>query len=415
MKKITTILLIISTLTSCSNTKKNNNSKTQYTKTTQNQTTTNYNYIISKDTTKAKKNLLILIDPKGNGTHAISIFNDIINYYPCTIIALNNVQNNTQNFAEQITKTTNTAIKKLDLKPKKIFLAGFSGGARMAYLFSSNQKINGLLMCGAGIPLYQMSKLNFPIATIAGLKDFNFAEQYYPPQHEITNNKNILNLIFEGEHKWPPKNIILQAITFLFAKNNISNTKKLPDYQEDTTQTNNPDKILFTYKKLETNYKIANTKTQSTEKNKLNKYKSSPETIKFFKTFNNSLEKEKNIKNKYLKFIQTKSAEWWKNEINNLKKQTKNNNKIQANMYSRILGFIDIVAYTLILRTINNPTKHDKYLKIYEYINPENPYLWFFKAAKQKFEGNTLKTNEYLQKAYKLGFNDKHLAEKFGL
>jgi len=418
MKKVYLLLIVCLIFVSCKNENETENKNSVLTEHFSSKLPeVNYSYIQSDDSVECKKILIVVIDPHANGAMALSYFKDIVTYYNCTIIGLNNVENNQQDYMDRILQNINSSKINLGLEPEKIFLAGFSGGARMAFNFSGSQKVDGVLMCGAGAPLQSISNLNFPLATIIGLKDFNFVEQYYPPESPLTSNMNVLTLVFDGKHEWPPIDKILQAMAFLFAKSNVSFNMQMPDYKSNTSEYIKNGDLYFALKDFEAAYKTLSGDEQLVSKDMLDKFIDSPNFKNYFKKFNEFLNKENNIKQLYVNALQSNDFDWWKKEIDNNRKLAESDDKIEAGMYSRLLSYIGIVMYSVTRNSIPdvNNLYIDKFLQIYEYVEPENADMWFFKSVRQKQLGQMDASQQSMQKAIDLGFSDTNLASQLGM
>lgn len=66
---------------------------------------------------------------------------------------------------------------------RRVYLTGFSGGARVAIYFAHSCRdcVAGVIACGAGFPrgVIPSADTHFPIFAIAGFDDFNFLEIKY--------------------------------------------------------------------------------------------------------------------------------------------------------------------------------------------------------------------------------------------
>jgi hypothetical protein len=73
--------------------------------------------------------------------------------------------------------------------------------------------------------------------------------------------------------------------------------------------------------------------------------------------------------------------------------------------------------YSYVGSELNNPNSiHvDKYLQIYELLEPENPDLWFYKSFRQTQLGDATTSKNYLEKAFKFGYTDTLRAIELGL
>lgn len=375
----------------------------------------NYSYIQSEDTAKNKNVLVVVIDPHGSGATALSHFNEFVNNHDCTIIGLNNVMNNQADFVERITENINTASQNLNLDVEYLFVVGFSGGARMAFAYSSVQNINGVLMCGAGAKAEDYYNMLFPVALIIGIRDFNFNEHYYSPYVNLASNMNILSLVFNGKHEWPPSEQINMAMEFLFAKNALIDSIFV-DYEQVFNNYVEDEDYIFAYKTVEAAFKSLSSNEQLRAKQLFDNLRNSVDFKEYIIEFEQILHAETRLVGDYVKYLQPKDINWWTNEITEIKNLTTSSDEIVANSNYRLLGFMGIIMYSYTKNELKNPQSIfiDKYLKIYELLEPENPDLWFFKAVNTRNKGNSQLSNEYLQNAYSLGFFDENTAAEFG-
>ncbi|MCF6183314.1 MAG: hypothetical protein L3J56_01590 [Bacteroidales bacterium] len=374
--------------------------------------TINYEFLQSKNTEKAKEILIVVIDPHGDGKLAVSKFNKITESFDCTIIGLNDVKNNQSGFIQKIEADVKTAKSELNLNVKYFFIAGFSGGARMAFQYALSHKVNGVLMCGAGINLQKAGNLNFPLAMITGTKDFNFIEQYYSPYSPIVKNKNILTLVFEGIHEWPPEDDINTAISFLLSKNKLSSLKenKFTEKADNLLKEKDYFKAFKMYEAAyKTNDKSAEMKLNNLLKN--NKFKT------FINQYEVSLQKEAERNKTYIGYLTTKNLSWWHDEIFRINKLTKSKDKLEAASFSRSKAYLGIAMYSSVNKEIANPWSKnvDKFLKIYEYLEPENPDMWFYNSVREKQKNNSALSEKYLKRAFAFGFKDSIKAKQYGL
>ncbi len=411
MKKVFLILALF-IVASCSS--ENDNSKSEKTKKIKKTeiASGNFEVLQSKNKEKAKETLIVVIDPHGDGKFALSKFEKIADNYDCTLIGLNDVENNQPDYMQNIENDIYSAKRKLNLRSKQIYIAGFSGGARMAFQYALSHKTNGILMCGAGINMQKISMLDFPLAMIVGTKDFNFIEQYYSPFSEVVKNKNVLTLVFDGIHEWPPENDILTAIRFLFGKTGIQSALNQNFIKEGDKFLKEKD-YFKAFKKYELAYKTGIPESE----NKLNKLLNDKNFKVFVKQYEASLQKEIDRNNLYIQYLNSKKLSYWHSEILTVTKLMKSKNRLEAESYARTKAYLGIAMYSFVNKEITNPWSKniDKYLKIYEYLEPENPDMWFFASVREKQKNNSALSEKYLKRAFVFGFKDTLKAEKYGL
>ncbi len=411
MKKIFLILALF-IVASCSS--ENDNSKSKKIKKIKKTeiVSGNFEVLQSKNTEKAKETLIVVIDPHGDGKLAVSKFKEISENFDCTIIGLNDVENNQPDYMQNIENDIYSAKRKLNLTLKQIYIAGFSGGARMAFQYALSHITNGVLMCGAGVNMQKVSNLNFPLAMIIGTKDFNFVGQYYSPFSPVVKNKNVLTLVFDGIHEWPPENDILTAETFLFKKIGIQSGLNKNFIKEGDKFLKEKD-YFKAFKKYELAYKRGIPESE----NKLNKLLNDKDFKMFVKQYEASLQKEIDRNNLYIQYLNSKDLNYWHNEVLNITKLMKSKNRFEAESYARTKAYLGIAMYSFVNKEITNPWSKniDKYLKIYEYLEPENPDMWFFASVREKQKNNSALSEKYLKRAFAFGFKDTLKAEKYEL
>lgn len=403
-------------LFACKNGKRHQDNHTDDNKNQDTTISISFAFTQSADSIENKKVLFVVIDPHGDGQLGISKFSDVIKKYNCTVIGLNDVRNNEPNFAAKIQQDINSAIKNLKLTPQKIILAGFSGGARMAYYYSTTTPINGLILCGAGAPLNEIEKSTFPIALIIGNKDFNFIEHYYSPYSNLAQNFNVLSLLFSGMHQWPSNNLMTYAASFVLGRNDIQSFGEAINFDSVANSYVKTKNYIFAVKTLENAFKSSPVDLQVKYKQEYQKLISTYSVKNYFTKYENTLDDESSRNKAYVDQLQNQSTQWWIKEINSLKQKSNQSDSILANSYARTIGYIGVAMYSLASREVSNPQSYyiDKFLQIYEILEPNNADLWFFKAVRQKQLGKTDSMQVFYQKAIDLGFSDTQTAKKFG-
>ncbi len=389
-QKLLIIILIFFAL-SCNNRAKTNSASSIEKRDTARKTYPQ-NYIVKqgKDKKKSKNILIVAIDPHADGKLAVSKFDKVLQKYNCTVIGLTNVKNDQYNFITQINNDIKAAKNNLNLDVKKLFIAGFSGGARMAYMFATSHtnEVSGILMCGAGTN--QKQTFPFPVAMIIGTKDFNFIEQYYSPYSMRVLNDNLLTIAFKGIHQWPSDDLILDAISFLFSKNNLNTDSVYIDLLKKARKYTKSKDYFLAFKYYEAAIKTCNNPEKKQIHSEFDKLLSNNDFNNYSVNFEKNLNIEIDRNNNLVKAIDDKDLQWWTHVIMMIDGSTKNKNEIIADSYSRTKAFLGILMFSACSREINNQysTKIDKYLKIYELIEPKNDDLKKFKAIRKQQLGN---------------------------
>ena len=82
--------------------------------------------------------------------------------------------------------------------------------------------------------------------------------------------------------------------------------------------------------------------------------------------------------------IDIQSIKWWTNQLQYINYRTTKKDPISANSYERTKSYLGLVMFSKINRALSvdgNKKMLDKYIIIYELLEPSSPYLHFFKAV----------------------------------
>ena len=419
MKNVTVLFLLILLLFAC----KESESKKKITQNTNNQivkttidSTDLFYYLVPGQ--KKGAPVVIFLDPHGEGKNPIEKYKDFALEENIILVGLTNVRNNQSIFLQGIEHAVQLTKQTLKIEPEqKIYIAGFSGGARMAFYSSTTQNFNGILMCGAGPGNLNIDRLINPLAIITGTQDFNFAESYYPPESNLTwQKKDIISIHYRGKHEWPPLNVFQLGITFLFNKTGVPINKKT-DYLTLASEKEKSFDILEAYKLTELGYKTCNENEQNEYITKLRNFSTDKIYKNYFYKLNIALNHEMKRNRELIDALQTKDLNWWENEYDNLINKIKNTgDHITSDSYARSKALLGVFLFSKTNNAIKTQLPNQtimKFLSIYEMFEPENPDVFYFKALNNY--RHHLDFKDELSKAFELGFSDKErLTTDFG-
>jgi len=388
---------------SCSNNKKNKNHRKLEQKNIQ-LNSKNYEFKKLGSDTSA---LLVLIDAHADTKLAISKFRYSAKQYKINLLALKDVENGVPDYLNKIRKDINDALQNENLHPQKLFIGGFSGGARMAAAYHMQYKTDGLIMSGAGAkPTFEK-----PVVFAIGLKDFNFYEQFYLSNSKNFTQKNLLHLVFDGKHEWIDSTLAQSALTFLLNQNNLlNNNTEAEKWMKKAKEYKKEHRSYLEFTSLESAYKLR----QNKDKQSFTLAQKAGMTVEV-KEFANLLVQERNEQGVYFSGLYMKDKTWWDKKLNSLIKQSESKNQNTSNSAARQKAFIGIALYSTLNKNKSMPNNDyiKKLLYIYQKLEPENPDLFFFKAYFNYKSGDEKKTKEFLQKALELGLNKKVIAQNF--
>lgn len=268
--------------------------------------------------------------------------------------------------------------------------AGFSGGARVAadVALFQNKGVSAVIGCAAGFPQMRAAyNTNFSYLGMVGDKDFNYLEMLNLNQALDQTSIPHYLLVYDGKHDWPPVEVMREGFAFLlfddmrqnpalkdeviisaFLARNDSIRKKA-SMENDLQKLAADDEKVLTFLKGLTSLEKYNEELLSIQKN--------PAYIKSQAAKKKSLELERSRQQQYASAMPVKSLEWWLNEINHL---TLKQGKLSD---QRLLNYLSLVSYMYASGTLkNNQFKEaEKYLTIYEKVDPDNPEVYYLKAA----------------------------------
>lgn len=294
--------------------------------------------------------VIFALDPAKRGYMPVTIFKNAAEKYGYIIAGSNDSHNGQiSKMLPAIWGMIRDVMGRFNIDQKRIYVAGFSGGARMAsYLAFNNPQITGVIACGAGLTsnLRLSPELKFSFVTTVGDTDMNYLElnelhqaldHYHIPNHQI---------IFNGGHQWPDSLSALQAVQWLqldAMRRNLIPTNpgfistykeeqfRLAKAEQDNGNLYRAHHILSGLQKDLTSFSFIdeqplNKKILSLEKNSgYKKQKDKAEKLERFE-MQQTMEYEKALHKimsvRYDQIQNLKSLRWWKDrvaEINRLK------------------------------------------------------------------------------------------------
>ncbi len=362
--------------------------------------------------------VIIILDPHGSGKHAIKQFIKTAGQYHCMLAASNQVRNNFDGFIGSI----QTLIGDIQTKfpfAGTVYIAGFSGGARMALAYAQSHKTGGILACGALAGKDQVKAIPATIFSITGMGDFNFSETavFLLNPGSIPPN---LKIEFTAEiHEWPSSDMLAWAMGFFILGSEdtgsgcIDRKKLLDEFCQ--TSAARIDSLVRSHSLLQASVSCRNIGSMKNASYTRHLRKSC-DSIAASKGLNeemallgSSLQFEFKAREAYYNALTTKEPEWWKHEIGELNRLIDNSTERYTKYtYIRIKAYLGIVCYTIeknLLQT-GDLDKAAKILAIYRLAEPENPDMFYFSAVYSYKRGNTAEAEKLLKQAVNRGYSD---------
>jgi len=373
--------------------------------------------------------IVFIFDPVARGKVGIHPFIKAAEEYGYILVCSNNSRNGPfeKNF-EIANRLFEKIFSDFAINPKRVYTAGFSGGARLASTIAiMTEQIQGVIACGAGFSSYQIGfpdAIHFSYVAIVGDQDMNLLEMYKTKDY-ITKLKVSNELfVYEMNHKWPSQEQILPTFDWLQLEAYKKGIVPLTDTKIKTIYRNYYRKA----KNLEADHKLIYA---------VDEYKRIIKTFgKYFKldsihanlnnlNNNNILKKEK----KQLKSIFLKEAnltkmfaerfknditkkninfKWWKSEINKLKKEEKTARPNKKKMLYRLLYKV----FALAIETVNvgkgveNSNQATFCYDLCILVYPKYHFPYFKQIENHINENDVSKALNYLEKLINSGYND---------
>jgi hypothetical protein len=354
--------------------------------------------------------LLILLDSGGDGLFAVKKVEPAVLQIPCVIIGSDLVRNNYPGFEKVIEMLISDACQKFKIVSEQVFIAGFSGGARMAFEYARKHHVMGVLMCGAGPSVNSYQELPCPVYMIAGTADFNFPEMYYNPLSK-SNQQRFLADYFRGRHEWPPADRLKEGLLFLMGRF-VRDGERLLKQQsallaEIADSLLVKDETLFAVKAIEKS--LSFNPDNKPAKKLMERIKTNRKYIANIQKIESDLALENKICQAYSEASMKRDSIWWANEIKYLSQEIAGSSGDQKDHFLRIKAFLGILFYSRLNNLIHSQpdNKHIVHLLItYRMAEPDNPDVFYYYALYTWKLGKEKLSKNYMTTALALGFKD---------
>jgi predicted esterase len=172
--------------------------------------------------------VLFVMDPRGRATEALERFRPAAERYGWIVLSSYNTLSDADTAATANERALNTMIAdaqaSLAIDTRRLYLAGFSGTARFAWLAGGSLAghIAGVIGAGAGFPnsspargLAIIARSPFPFFGAVGTTDFNYEEVAALDSLLSSIDAPHRTEVFEGGHSWPPEAVALRAVEWM--------------------------------------------------------------------------------------------------------------------------------------------------------------------------------------------------------
>lgn len=336
--------------------------------------------------------LLIAIDPHGSGKTAMKHLQEAVTNYPAILLASNQIQNNDPNYMQELNALIIEASEKFPINGQ-VYLAGFSGGARMALSYAGSHPIAGVIAAGAFASPGELRAIHGTVLGLIGMDDFNFSEaaQYLFQPDQLPSNTHIE--LTNASHEWPDADRMTNAWGWFRLADSSANKAELSDYvnrQQQRIDSLTKAGNLLQATCLDRNMGAVSSFNALFPFEKDTKtLSSSPAYQQQLAALGESLKTEMARRQQLTQALMENDENWWKSEIESLhQKATNEPDLIQRMAWKRLNGFLGIICYSYSRQLLaRKDTEHLKQvLMVYRLAEPENPDMLHFSDELEKLQ-----------------------------
>lgn len=164
--------------------------------------------------------IIYALDPGARGEIPVKLFQEVAARLGYIVAGSNNSQNGPwEPIVNAIKAMWDDTHTRFNIDEKRVYSAGFSGGARAAAVMPRliPSPLSGCIMCGAGLPedLKLPDVKNIYFFGAVGLKDFNYIEMM--DLHQKMNRAGVPHrmIVMDSYHSWPNAEICTRMVEWL--------------------------------------------------------------------------------------------------------------------------------------------------------------------------------------------------------
>lgn len=162
--------------------------------------------------------VILALDPGARGKLPVEAFREAAEEYGYILIGSNNSRNGPMEASgAALHAMWEDAFERYSLDVDRIYLTGFSGGARMAGRFALlSKRVRAVILCGAGFDLPEAgNEIPFSVILASGNWDSNYLEIKTLNADLLGRKARVRLITFEGGHVWPSPSVCREAVQWL--------------------------------------------------------------------------------------------------------------------------------------------------------------------------------------------------------
>lgn len=174
-------------------------------------------YLPSRYTPEKRWPVLLVFDPRQRGTFAAEIFRDAAEKYGWILVSSNQTLSDgpAQPNIDAVNALWPEVHKRFATDERRIYAAGFSGGAMLALDIATRLPLAGVIGSGGRIDRIVLQKPRFAHFGAAGIHDFNYTEMRHVDDLFAQSAGTHRFESFDGNHRWMPKEVAERGVEWM--------------------------------------------------------------------------------------------------------------------------------------------------------------------------------------------------------
>ena len=367
--------------------------------------------------------VIYFFDPQAAGALPVNRYASLAEWFGYILFGSNNLKNrmSSEEMNRYIRSFFDDTYKRFSLDEKRITLAGFSGGARVASTIAiTDPSVRGVIACGGGLPnTRQLPAIHFDFLMFAGTEDFNLPELLDLDQYLQSQSCRHFLIRFAGKHEWPDLLVFKNAffwLDFNAMKDSLipKNDSLIQLFENNTLYAIHRLPATSVREKTELLSRMITflqglAPTEKYEKQLTSLYAGSAYQQQQ-KVFAGLLREESRQQQFYIRAFTSRSLPWWKDAVHKLNQEIRQSTGDRKSSKLRLLHFLSLASYMQADAALlqHKDKEAEKYVTVYKLVDPENSYVYYFSAVLAARKGDREKTLKWLRKAVDLGFDKKN-------
>lgn len=364
--------------------------------------------------------VVIFFDPHGDGRVPLEKYKSIADEWEFILVGSNSSKNGMESILalSMGNELVTDVAGKFNVDPARIYLSGFSGGARVAGgVALQRMDITGIICCSATPP---SSVAPRGYIGVAGLGDMNYLEMKKFQSRDTSSTGLSELLVFDGKHEWPPVKVMENAMLMISLYQPGIAVSGDPNEMSDSLSANvlaQADTIgkmscMLEYNLLSSVERAEKNLSGSAAITERKKKISLSCVMNDEKKWAKAEATESDLQKALAESVLSRDTVWWRENADSYFETTKPGP--EKFLSQRLRGYVSLLCYTYCNQafSMNNLHAAEKLVKVYSIVDPTNSEWAYLQS------GLYMRLNMYdyavssMDSAVTLGFNDRQRVER---